>query len=112
MSTRTVSAEILLPAAAALREIGEQLDGAAEDIGGAGRTALSGAGQFAGQLSEGAAVLSLSWSAAARQAGRSTATLGAVAEQAVAVARALDAQAAAALAAGAAAARTGAPRLR
>lgn len=100
MTTRIVSAEVLLPAAAALRTIGEQLEGAAEDIGGSGRTAVSGAGQFAGELSEGAAVLSLSWSAASRQAGRSAATIGAVVEQAVAFAEALDAGAAAALAGG------------
>ena len=93
MSTRVVSAEVLFPAAAALRDAAEQLDGAAEDIGDAGSTALSGAGQFAGELSEGAALLSLAWSATARHAGLSAVTIGAVAEQAVAHAEALDARA-------------------
>lgn len=83
MTKRVVSPEVLLPAAAALRTAVEQLDGAAEDIGDAGRAALSGAGQFAAELSEGAAVLSLAWSASTGHAGRSAATIGAVAEQAV-----------------------------
>lgn len=104
MSTRVVSSAVLLPAATALRTVAEQLEGAGEDIAETGRTAVSGAGQFAGELSEGAAVLSLSWSAASRQAGRSAATIGAVAEQAVVVAEALDAAAAQALT------RTGRPR--
>jgi hypothetical protein len=97
MTRRVVDSAVLLPAAQALRDLAEQLDGAGEDIGGAGRTALSGAGQFAGELSEGAAVLSLAWAVSARHAGRSAATIGAVAEQAVAVAQAIDGAAAAAL---------------
>lgn len=98
MSTiRVVDPGLLGSAGAALREVGAQLDGAADDVVDAGRTALSGAGQFAGELSEGAAVLSLSWSAAAQQAGRSATTVNAVAEQAVVVLQALDIQAAAGL---------------
>lgn len=96
MSTiRVVDPDVLLPAAEALSTVAEQLDGAADEVEGAGRTALSGAGQFTGELSEGAAVLSLSWSAAARLAGRSATTLAAVAVQAVTTFDALDAQAAA-----------------
>lgn len=101
MSTaRVVSPEVLLPAAAALRDVAEQLDGAAADIHGCGRTALDGAGQFAGALAEGAAVLSLSWSSAAAHAGRSAGVVADVATQAVAFLDALDAQAAQALRAG------------
>ena len=100
MTTRVVSAELLLPAAAALQDVAEQLDGAAEDIGDAGTTVMSGAGQFTGELAEGAAVLSLAWSATARHAGLSAATIGAVAERAVTDAEALDARATSALAAG------------
>ena len=100
MSTRVVSAEVLLPAAAALRDVAEQLDGAAESIGDAGTTVMSGTGQFTSELAEGAAVLSLAWSATARHAGLSAGTIGAVAERAVTDAEALDARATSALAAG------------
>lgn len=90
MSTRVVCSDVLLAAAAAAHGR-QELEGAAEDIADAGRTAISGASQFAGDLTEGAAVISLSWSAATRHASRSAATIGAVAEQAVELAEALDA---------------------
>ena len=95
-----ISPEVLLPAAEALDAVAAELEGVADEVEGVGRTALAGAGQFAGELSEGACVLSLSWSAATRHAGLSATTIASVATQAVTSFAALDARAAGSLAAG------------
>ena len=95
-----LSSGVLLPAAEALTAVAAELEGVADEVEGVGRTALVGAGQFADELSEGACVLSLSWSAATGHAGLSATTIASVATQAVTSFAALDTQAAGALAAG------------
>lgn len=96
-TTRAYDDAVQRPAAAVLRAVGDELTATADDVHDAGRTALDGAGQFAGELSEGAAVLSLSWAAAMEQAALSADTVAAVAVQALVTAQGLDAHAAAAL---------------
>lgn len=91
MSTiRIIDAAVVHAAAAALTETGGALEAVASDIEGTGHTATAAAGQFAGELQEGAATLALSWSAAVAQAGQSAMVVAAAAEHAVATAQALD----------------------
>ena len=97
MSARVVDAGVVLPAATALRETGDVLAEVSSDVLATGSAATAAAGQFSGELHEGAAVLSLSWSSAVQQAGRSATLVAAVAENAVALAQEQDRTYAAAL---------------
>jgi len=96
-ATRVVDAAVVLPAAEALREAGSVLDEVASDVQATGLAATAAAGQFSGELQEGAAVLSLSWGAAVQQAGESATIVAGVADNAVALAQELDRTAAGAL---------------
>lgn len=97
-TTRVVDADVVHAAAAALRDTGGALDEVASDVEGTGRTATAAAGQFAGELQEGAATLSLSWGAAVAQVGQSATVVAGAADQAVAVAQELDRRSAAGIA--------------
>jgi hypothetical protein len=94
-ATRVVDADVVLPAAQALRDAGSVLAEVAADVLGTGASATAAAGEFAGELQDGAAVLSLSWSAAVQQGGESATIVAGVAANAVALAQEQDRAAAA-----------------